>query len=117
MSWEIKEYGSVVTDFFEYVGVGAEARILRDLRKLSSDGYKLRGKHTRSLGDGLRELRTAFDRNAYRLLYVFHEGEIVILHCFMKKTEKIKKQDLELASDRHKQLVEEEVKLGDVTLH
>lgn len=59
----------------------------------------------RSLGDGLWEVRSDLrsDRIA-RLLFCFHEGLLVVLHGFIKKTQKTSPGDLELARRRMREI-------------
>ena len=59
----------------------------------------------RSLGDGLWEMRSTLpSRRIARLLLCFHEGVIVVLHGFIKKTQKTPPEDLELAKRRWKEV-------------
>ena len=59
----------------------------------------------RSLGDGLWEMRSTLpSRRIARLLLCFHEGVIVVLHGFIKKTQKTPPDDLELARKRKKEV-------------
>jgi phage-related protein len=60
----------------------------------------------RSLGDGLWEVRSSLGGSRIaRLLFFFHEGEIGILHDFLKKTQKTPKAEIELARRRMKEMV------------
>lgn len=58
----------------------------------------------RSIGDGLWEVRTSLpsDRIA-RILFCVNEGRIVVLHGFIKKTQKTPADDLELARKRKRE--------------
>jgi len=59
----------------------------------------------RSLGDGLWEIRSTLpSRRIARLLLCFHEGVIVVLHGFIKKTQKTPPDDLELARKRKREV-------------
>jgi len=57
-----------------------------------------------SFGKGLYEVRTRFQGNIYRVLFCVQEGEMVLLHGFMKKTLKTPKDDLDLARKRQKEV-------------
>jgi phage-related protein len=59
----------------------------------------------RNLGEGLWEVRSDLrsDRIA-RLLFCFHEGMLVVLHGFIKKTQKTPPNDLEIARRRLKEV-------------
>ena len=58
----------------------------------------------RNLGDGLWEVRSDLpsDRIA-RLLFCFHERLLVVLHGFIKKTQKTSPNDLAIARRRMKE--------------
>lgn len=59
----------------------------------------------RSLGDGLWEIRSSLpSRRIARPLLCFHEGVIVVLHGFIKKTQKTPPDDLELARKRKREV-------------
>lgn len=58
-----------------------------------------------TVGAGVREIRIRVEK-AYRVLYVAKFPEaIYVLHAFEKKTQKTSKTDLDLASTRYRQLV------------
>jgi len=58
----------------------------------------------RPLGDGLYEVRSSLSQNriARVLFYIDTKGRMVLLHGFIKKTQKTPQQDLELAVQRMK---------------
>lgn len=61
----------------------------------------------RALSDGLYEVRSALSGNRIaRVLFFFHEGEIVLLHGFIKKTRKTPEQNIRLALERKKRYTE-----------
>jgi len=59
----------------------------------------------RPMGDGLNEVRTNLDdKRIARVLFCFKDGKMVLLHGFIKKTQKTPKPDLELAKKRKKEV-------------
>jgi phage-related protein len=57
----------------------------------------------RSLGDGLWEIRSDLtDGKIARILFAVAHNQMVLIHGFMKKTQKTPKQDLDLALKRKK---------------
>jgi Phage derived protein Gp49-like (DUF891) len=53
------------------------------------------------MGDGLYEVRTNLPQGRKaRVLFCIHEGNMVLLHGFIKKTQKTPKKDLDLARER-----------------
>jgi phage-related protein len=59
----------------------------------------------RALGKGLWEVRTELTQNRIaRVLFCIHDGRMVLLHAFIKKTQKTPDADLELAAKRKKEI-------------
>ena len=59
----------------------------------------------RSLGGGLWEVRSTLpSQRIGRLLLCFHEGMIVVLHGFIKKSQKTPPDDLEMARKRKREV-------------
>ncbi|MDR0933675.1 MAG: type II toxin-antitoxin system RelE/ParE family toxin [Burkholderiaceae bacterium] len=58
----------------------------------------------RPLGDGLFEVRTKLENRIARVLFCIAEGQMWLLHGFIKTTQKISQQDMQLAHQRRKQL-------------
>ncbi|MFV3129281.1 type II toxin-antitoxin system RelE/ParE family toxin [Niveispirillum sp. KHB5.9] len=58
----------------------------------------------RPMGGGIFEVRTHLRNRIVRILFCVHEGRMVLLHGFIKKTEKTPQADLDLAKDRMKRL-------------
>jgi phage-related protein len=57
------------------------------------------------MGGGLFEVRTSLDgKRIARLLFCPFEDQIVLLHGFIKKTQKTPQADLDLARRRKKEL-------------
>src|SRR6478672_3728213 len=61
-----------------------------------------------SIGRGVREIRIRDEAGAFRVIYVASFAEaIFVLHCFQKKSQKTRREDLALARHRYKELVME----------
>lgn len=59
----------------------------------------------RPMGDGLFEVRTNLtDERTSRVLFCFFEGEMILLHGFIKKTKKTPKKELAIALKRKGEL-------------
>jgi phage-related protein len=57
------------------------------------------------IGGGVREIRIKETSRAFRLIYVATFAEAVfVLHAFQKKTQRTSARDLELATNRFKEL-------------
>jgi phage-related protein len=97
-------------------GTGPVLEWLRDLpredrRSIGIDlmrvqvGWPIGMPLVRNIGDGLWEIRSTLpSRRIARLLLCFHEGAIVVLHGFIKKTQKTPPDDLELARKRKREV-------------
>ena len=58
---------------------------------------------SKALGDGLFEIRIRLKNDIARIIYAFAKGkQIILLHGFIKKTEKTPVRELEIAKQRLK---------------
>ena len=74
-----------------------------DLRRLQIGEMPLDSKPMKTVGPGVRELRTCDRNNQFRTMYVARKGtEIVVLHCFVKKSRRTPKNDIDTAKERLK---------------
>ncbi len=55
------------------------------------------------LGDGLMEIRIKLKNRQARIFFILHDGIIILLHGFIKKTQKTPNNELEIALKRAKQ--------------
>jgi len=61
-----------------------------------------------AVGPAAKEIRIRDERGAFRVMYVAKfEHAVYVLHCFSKKTEKTSKADLEIATRRYRELLQE----------
>lgn len=61
-----------------------------------------------TVGQGVKEIRIRDAAGAFRVIYVAKFADAVyVLHCFQKKTQKTSKVDLDLASQRYRDLLQE----------
>ena len=61
----------------------------------------------KSLGNGLLEIRSSLPSNKIaRIIFFIYEGNIVLLHGFIKKTQKTEQKDLSLAKKRKKEVLD-----------
>ncbi|MBF6615400.1 type II toxin-antitoxin system RelE/ParE family toxin [Pollutimonas thiosulfatoxidans] len=60
------------------------------------------------VGQGVREIRVRDGAGAFRVIYIAKFADAVyVIHCFQKKTEKTNKADIDLASKRYRDLLQE----------
>jgi phage-related protein len=73
--------------------------------RMMASGANLGEPHTKAFGDGLFELRLKAQEGIGRIFYCTLIGKrIVILHSFIKKTQKTPTQDLQIAISRLKEV-------------
>ena len=57
-----------------------------------------------SLGNGLWEVRSRLGERTARVIFCVHGSKMVLLHGFVKKTQKIPRHEIEIAEKRREQL-------------
>lgn len=81
------------------------ARYLYLSERMIDNGAHLGEPHTKALGDGLLEMRLKGAEGIARVMYCTLVGQrIVMLHCFIKKTDKIPANEMALARKRLKEI-------------
>lgn len=88
------------------VGLDAESRRIvgRDIAT-AEFGWPVGMPLSRNLGAGLYEIRSNISgKRIARVLFVLHRGRMVLLHGFVKKSQKTPKSDLDLARQRAKEI-------------
>ncbi len=92
-----------VRDFLDSLDTKMKVKVLRNLKHLQSNGYKLREPYSAPLQDGIFELRTQASGNITRILYFFYIGDVIVLtNGFTKKTQKTPKNEIEKALEARK---------------
>jgi phage-related protein len=103
MAYKVDYFHRRVLAVIEAWPIGILADYAKMIELLIEHGPDLRMPHSRSLGDGLFELRPKGPEGIGRALYCFLQGKRVsVLHAFIKKTEQTPDRDLKLARKRMK---------------
>lgn len=89
---EIKTQGSV-EEFLLSLEKSTIAKVLRTVDLLEEFGPKLGMPHSKSIGKGLFELRVR-GKSDVRIFYCFHKNAIILLHGFVKKSQKTPRKEL-----------------------
>jgi phage-related protein len=98
MSWRITYHTHAVEAFVLSLPEGLLARYLRLTDMMLEFGANLGMPHTRAMSDGLFELRIKSKEGIARVFYCTLMGQrIVMLHGFVKKTEKTPPKELKVA--------------------
>jgi phage-related protein len=105
MNWTITYYSESVQNEILAMPTGFLARFLKYTDRMELYGPDLGMPHTRSMGEGLFELRLKAAEGIARVFYCTMIGKrIVILHQFTKKTEKTPSKELAIARRRLKEV-------------
>jgi phage-related protein len=101
MNWTITYFTESVQDEILAMPAGFLGRYLRYSDRMEVLGSDLGLPHTRAMGEGLFELRLKAAEGIARVFYCTLLGrKIVVLHQFIKKTDKTPHRELETARRR-----------------
>lgn len=104
MSWKISFYNEKVEKETLAFPAGILANTIHIMEMIEEFGPNLGMPQTRSLGGGLFEIRAKGKEGIGRSLFaVVVENEVLILHSFIKKSQKIPKKELDKAQNRLKE--------------
>ena len=105
MNWTVTFYSDSVENEILALPAGFLARFIRYAEKMEIYGPDLGMPHTRSMGDGLFELRLKSAEGIARVFYCTLVGKgIVMVHHFIKKTDKTPARELRIACTRKKEI-------------
>jgi phage-related protein len=104
MHWTITYVSETVQACIFEMPAGLFARYIRYTDRMEVYGPDLGMPHTRAMGEGLFELRLKVSEGIARVFYCTVIGrKIVMLHQFVKKTEKTPPNELAIARRRLKE--------------
>ncbi|MBI2792320.1 MAG: type II toxin-antitoxin system RelE/ParE family toxin [Gammaproteobacteria bacterium] len=82
-----------------------DKKILGEDIKTVQLGWPLGMPLVRSLGDSLWEVRSSLETNRIaRVVFFMHDNSIILLHGFIKKSQKTPQTDIDLAKKRMKEV-------------
>ena len=103
MSWKITFYNEKVEEQTLRFPAGILAHLVHILELIEEFGPNLGKPYTAPMGKGLFEIRAKGKEGIGRSLFCTVRGkEVVVLHSFVKKTQRTPKKDLDLARKRMK---------------
>ena len=109
MKWSIEYYSNEVEETILNLPDGLLARYLRLTDLMLEFGPNLGMPHTKNIKGSLIELRAKSKEGIARIFYCTKIGNIIImLHVFIKKSQKIPKKELNIAFKRMKEVKEHE---------
>ena len=107
MNWKIEYFNNDVETKILSLPDGLLARYLRLTDMMLIHGSNLGLPHTKSLNNGLLELRLKSKEGIGRVFYCTKIGKnIVMLHSFVKKSQKIPKNEMDIAQKRLREVKE-----------
>ena len=105
MNWKLTFFSDRVEAEINALPVGLVARFVRYAERMEVYGPDLGMPHTRSMGDGLFELRLKAAEGIARVFFCTAVGRrIVMLHQFVKKSVKTPKREIKIAQNRMKEI-------------
>ena len=105
MNWTITYYSDALQAEILALPAGILARYLRYAERMEVYGPDLGMPHTRAMGGGLFELRLKGAEGIGRVFYcTMIEKKIMMLHQFIKKTNKTPAKEIVLARKRMKEV-------------
>jgi phage-related protein len=105
IEWEIIYYSKALQEEIMALPAGVQARYIHITKRMRMFGANLGMPHTQSIRDGLFEIRLKSKEGIGRVFYcTLVNKRIVMLHCFIKKSQKIPKHDLKIAISRMKEV-------------
>lgn len=113
--WVIEVYetsrgNSPIAEFMAGLPAPLRAKLARDIDLLSEFGLALGAPYVKKLSGtsvNLWELRTRRSKDQVRTLFgLFDERRIILLHCFLKKTQRVPRREIGTAERRLKQVME-----------
>jgi len=105
MNWRIEYYSPKLEKEVLNLPTGLLARYLHLTDLMLEFGSNLGMSHTKAIESGLFELRVKGREGIARVFYCTKIGKrIVMLHIFVKKSQKTPKKDLKLAIQRMKEV-------------
>ncbi|MCA0339546.1 MAG: type II toxin-antitoxin system RelE/ParE family toxin [Proteobacteria bacterium] len=106
MPWTVETLGDIVDDEIAALPTGLRARLVRLMEMVEQIGLeRLREPHVKHLEGKLWELRASAAEGIARGIYVTAIGRrVVILHVFVKKSQKTPSLALETARRRLRQM-------------
>lgn len=103
---QVTYYNDQVVDEIKSWPPKLKSKYFRTLDLIEDQGPQLGEPFTKALGHGLFEIRVKAQEGIGRAFFCYQvKAEIIILHAFIKKTQKTPKKELELAVKRLREIL------------
>ena len=108
MHWTVTFFDPRVEAGLLEMAAGFVARFIRYAERMEVYGPDLGMPHTRAMGDGLFELRLKGPEGIARVFYcTLSRRRIMMLHHFVKKTQKTPTKEIDIARKRMREVKDE----------
>lgn len=102
--WKTETLNEEVDEILENLPIKIKVKMFYIIELLEKYGNEVKEPHTKSLVAGLFEIRAKGEEGIARAFFTFQKERIIILHCFIKKEQKIPKSEIQKARERLKTL-------------
>jgi phage-related protein len=109
MAWKIEYFNDKIAKIILKMPAGLLARYIHITDMMLTFGPNLGMPHTRSMGEKLFEIRLKSKEGISRVFYCAKTGQrIIMLHMFIKKSEKTPEKELRTARERLREVLRNE---------
>jgi phage-related protein len=109
MAWKTEYFNDKIAKVILKMPAGLLARYIHITDMMLTFGPNLGMPHTRSMGEKLFEIRLKSKEGISRVFYCAKtEQRIIMLHMFIKKSEKTPEKELRIARERLKEVLRNE---------
>lgn len=100
---EVYFFDDKIERFIDSHDVGTQTKIGRTIGLLEKYGHQIGPPHSKKVSRDLFEIRIRGNIEV-RIFYAFHKQKIILLHGFVKKSQKTPRNELEIAVSKLKTL-------------
>jgi len=114
MKWQVNYFTAKngikpVKEWIDTLDIKLKVKIFRAFELLEEFNINLKAPYVKPLEDKLYELRIKDSKGIYRIIYFSYTNkQFIMLHGFVKKTQKTPKKEIELAKKRMMEVLENE---------
>lgn len=110
IDWQINFFKqnnrSPIGEWLDDLPTDTRVKILKHIELLKKNGLSLKEPFVKHIKDKIYELRTKDKDGIYRILYFADKGKtFTLLHGFTKKTNKTQDDDIKMAENRIKKII------------
>ena len=105
MGWDVEFYNTdLYNDLMKWPG-SIKGHFIRIVKMIEQYGANLGMPYTRSMGDGLFEIRAKGKDGIGRAFFCYaKKQQVIILHGFVKKTQQTPRKEIKIAKQRMKEV-------------